>query len=121
MNNSQKPERFLDFFTAIKLICYPFTAFLRIKMAFSYISTSEIPTFSWNWRNLKLYISNDDGDGNENVKKAIVSLSKKTTLNVHHAFLYIFLPSLHDYDVEMCNATLYGGRKQATTNSSFTF
>ena len=46
MNNSQKPERFLDFFTAIKLICYPFTAFLRIKMAFSYISTSEIPTFS---------------------------------------------------------------------------
>ena len=41
--------------------------------------------------------SNDDGDGNEDVKKAIGLLRKTTTLHVHHAFLYIFLPSLHDY------------------------
>ena len=26
-------------------------------------------------------------------------ISKTTTLRVHHAFLYISLPSLHDYDV----------------------
>ena len=39
------------------------------------------------------------GDGNENVKKQLVKVSKTTTLHVHHAFLYISLPSLHDYDV----------------------
>ena len=35
--------------------------------------------------------------------KAIVLLSETTTLHVHHAFLYISLPSLHDYDVKMHN------------------
>ena len=65
--------------------------------------------------------SNDDGDGNENVKKAIGLLSKKTSLHVHHAFLYISLPLLHDYDVKMLSFTFYGGRKQATTNFSFSF
>ena len=39
-----------------------------------------------------------DSDGNENVKKQLVKIST-TTLHVHHAFLYISLPSLHDYDV----------------------
>ena len=39
------------------------------------------------------------GDGKENVKNRLVKISKKTTLHVHHAFLYISLPSLHDYDV----------------------
>ena len=45
--------------------------------------------------------SNDDGDGdgNQDVKKAIALLRKTTTLHVHHPFLYISLPSLHDYDV----------------------
>ena len=37
---------------------------------------------------------NDDGDGNENDKKAIDLISKTTTLR---AFLCISLPSLHDY------------------------
>ena len=37
-------------------------------------------------------LSNDDGDINENGKKA---------MHVHHAFLYISLPSLHDYDVKL--------------------
>ena len=52
--------------------------------------------------------SNDDGDGdgngngNEDVKKVIGSL-RKTTLHVHHAFLYISLPSLHDCNVKMPN------------------
>ena len=43
--------------------------------------------------------SNDDGDGNEDLKKArrrIGMMSKTTTLHVHHAFLYSSLPSLHD-------------------------
>ena len=46
--------------------------------------------------------SNDDGDGdgNEDVKKAIGLLRKTTTLHVYHAFLYISLPSLHEYDVK---------------------
>ena len=30
---------------------------------------------------------------------------------MHHAFLYISLPSLHDYDVKMPNCKFYGGRK----------
>ena len=60
--------------------------------------------------------SNDDGDGNEDVKKTIGLLSKTTNLHVHHAFLYISLPSLDDYDVKMPNGNFYGGRKQATTN-----
>ena len=38
------------------------------------------------------------GDGKENVTKQLVKISKITTLHVHHAFLYISLTSLHDYD-----------------------
>ena len=64
---------------------------------------------------------NDDGDGSENVKKEIGLISKTTTLHVHHAFLYISLPSLHDYDVKMPNFTIYGEREQVTTNFSFSF
>ena len=60
-----------------------------------------------------------DGKGNENVKKAIGLLSKTTNLHVHHAFLYISQPLLQEYDVKMPNFTFYGGRKQATTNFSF--
>ena len=41
--------------------------------------------------------SNNKGDGNENFKNAIGLISKTTTLHVHHAFLYISLPSPHDY------------------------
>ena len=65
--------------------------------------------------------SNNDGDGNENVKKAIGLLSKTTSLHVHHAFLYISLPLLHDYDVKMPSFKFCGGRRQATTNFSFSF
>ena len=46
-------------------------------------------------------LTNDDGDGNENGTKAIGLISKTTILHVHHAFLYISLPSLHDYDVKL--------------------
>lgn len=63
--------------------------------------------------------SNGDGDGNEDVKKAIGLLSKTTSLHVHYAFLYIYLPSSHDYDVKMPKCKFYGGSKQATTNFLF--
>ena len=46
---------------------------------------------------------------------------KTTPIHVHHAFLYISLPSLHDYDGKMANVTFYGGRKQATAEFSFSF
>ena len=48
-------------------------------------------------------------------------MSKTTTLHVHHAFLYISLPSLLEYDGKMPNFTFYGGRKQATAKFSFFF
>ena len=58
---------------------------------------------------LKGSFSNDDGDGNEDVKKS----------DRFHAFLYISLPFLHEYYVKMPNCKFYGGRKQATTNFFF--
>ena len=46
-------------------------------------------------------LSNDRADGNENGKKAIGLISETTTLHVDHAFLYISLPSLPDYNVKV--------------------
>ena len=43
----------------------------------------------------------------------------KTTLKVYHAFLYITLPSLHDYDEKLPNFTFCGGRELKTTLFSF--
>ena len=34
-------------------------------------------------------------------------------------FLYISLPSLHDYGMKLPNFTFYGGRKQVTMNNLF--
>ena len=45
-------------------------------------------------------LRNYDGDGNGNVKKAIGLRSKTTILQVHHAFLYISLQSLYNYEVK---------------------
>ena len=36
-------------------------------------------------------------------------ITKTTILHVYHAFLYISLPSLHDYDVKMPNFTMHRG------------
>ena len=45
----------------------------------------------------------DDGDGSENFQKINSRfITKITTLHVHHAFYYISLLSLHDYDVKKC-------------------
>ena len=56
-----------------------------------------------------------DGDGNENATEAIGLVTKTTILHVHHAFLYISLPSLHEYDVKMPNFTIYRGSTRAAT------
>ena len=44
---------------------------------------------------------------NEDVKKTMGLITKTTILKVHHSFLYISFPSLHDYDVKMPNFSLY--------------
>ena len=55
-------------------------------------------------------------DRNESGEKTTTGLiSKTTTLHVHHTFLYISLPFLHDSDVKMSNFAFCGERKQATT------
>ena len=66
-------------------------------------------------------LRSDDGDGNGNATKARVLISKTTILHVHHAFLYIFLPSLHHYDVKMPNFTMYRGSTQAKTRFPLSF
>ena len=63
-------------------------------------------------------LRSDDTDVNESGKKAIdLDLSKTTTLHVHHAFLYISLPSLHghDFNVKVPNFWFCRGREQMTT------
>ena len=59
-----------------------------------------------------------DGDGNDDVKKE-TDLSKTTVLHVHKCFLYISLPSLHDYDVKMPIFAFYGRRTQGTEKFFF--
>ena len=49
--------------------------------------------------------------GRKRVKKTIGLISKTTTSHVHHTFLYISFPLLHDYDVKMPNFAFYCGRK----------
>ena len=62
-----------------------------------------------------------NGDGNENVKKAMGLWSKTTSLRAHHPFLYISLPLLRDYDVKMPSFTFYGGRITSDDKLFFLF
>ena len=52
-------------------------------------------------------LRSNDADGYENVKKKKKKtnglISKTTTLQEHHAFLYISFLFLHDFDVKMPN------------------
>ena len=66
-------------------------------------------------------LRSDDGDGNGDATKAIGLISETTILHVHHAFLYISLPSLHDYDVKMPNFTMYRGSTLAKTRFPLSF
>ena len=52
-----------------------------------------------------------------NVKRATRLTSKTTRI----MFLYISLPSLHNYDMKMLNFTFYKGRNQAISTFSFSF
>ena len=38
---------------------------------------------------------------------------------MHHAFFYVSLPSLLDYNVKFPHGTFYGGLNHITTNFSF--
>ena len=66
-------------------------------------------------------LRSDEGDGSGNAAKTIGLISKTTILHVHHALLYISLPSLHDYDVKMPNFTMYRGSTNATTKFPLSF
>ena len=62
----------------------------------------------------------DKINGAANLQSPVIAfvhglISTTTTSHVHHTFLYISFPFLHDYDVIMSNFSFYGGRKQATT------
>ena len=56
-------------------------------------------------------LSNDDGDGNENAKK---KNNNRFRLAKQHAFLYISLPSLNDYNVKVPNFTFCREREHKT-------
>ena len=69
-------------------------------------------------------LRSDDSDGNEDVKKAVGLITKTTILHVHHTFLYISLPSLHDYDVvaagpRTCLNHIEGLERLRRENASF--
>ena len=51
------------------------------------------------------------GRQRERQKKTIGLTSKTAISHVHHTFLYISFPFLHDCDVKMPNFAFYGGRK----------
>ena len=67
------------------------------------------------WVKILGTLRSNDADDNENVQNTTGLISKTTTSHVHHTFLYISFPFLHDYDVKMPYFALYRGRKQATT------
>ena len=58
-------------------------------------------------------LSNDDGDANENGKKAM-GLDSKTTTSFM-LFLCISLPSFHDYNAKVPKFTFCRGREHKTT------
>ena len=102
---------------------------IHLKLPSILLHTQDLGSLSpWKGKNLVNKIalslgsfSNDNSDSNKSVKTAIGLLSKKTSLHVHHTFLYISLPLRHDYDVKMPNFTFYGGCKQVTRKFSFSF
>ena len=55
----------------------------------------------------RLSNDDDDDDVNANGQKAKGLVGKTKTLPMHHAFLYISLPSPHDYDVKLPIFTVF--------------
>ena len=80
-----------------RILCFSSKVLLKNREMYGLLSEKNVGKgFSFKLGTLRNY----DGDGKENVKKAIGLMSKTTTLHVHHAFLYISLLSLHNYDVK---------------------
>ena len=67
--------------------------------------------------------SNGDSNCNENDKQAIgLNWQNNNFALTTHTFLFVSLPSLHDLDdVKIAIFTFYRGRKEASTNFSFSF
>ena len=77
------------------------------------------PLHLWSYITIGSF-SNADSNSKENVKKAIGLISKTiTTMHVKHTFLYVSLPSLHDYDMKFPHGSFYGECKHKTTNFFF--
>ena len=66
-------------------------------------------------------LRSDNRDGNGNVNKAIGLMTKTTSLHVHHASLYVSLPSLHDYGMKMPNFTFFRGSNTSDDEISSLF
>ena len=60
----------------------------------------------------------DGAGGNGHVQKAIGLMSKTATLHLRHAFLYISLPSLHNYDVKWLKLRLLESGNGKAINST---
>ena len=75
------------------------------------ISVYDDVVYAQTWEVLGT-LRSDDGDDNENVKKARGLIAKPTILHVHHALLYISFQSLHDHDVKMPNRCTDGEHKR---------
>ena len=69
------------------------------------------------WRELKQRRS----DGNANGKKSMGLLSKTTTLHLHHAFLFISLSLLQEFNVKLRSFTSYGDWREHKTTIFFFF
>ena len=93
-----------------------FVQFSIERRGFLAVVVYALRTFWWELRcpRIRDFRSND-ADDNENVQNTTGLISKTTTSHVHHTFLYISFPFLHDYDVKMPHFAFYRGRKQATT------
>ena len=68
-----------------------FVRILRKEIKFSLWRDSALPWKRTRARWTLATLRNYDGDGKENVKKALGLMSKTTTLHVHHAFFLRFL------------------------------
>ena len=67
-------------------------------------------------------LSNDDDEGNENyVRKKRAFEAKQQLCTCITLFCHFFAVTVHDYCVKMPHFAFCGGRKQATTNFSFSF
>ena len=94
-----------------------------VKLSFKSTNTNQLHCLTSRPLRIIGTLRSNDADDGENVKKkkTVGLVSKTTTLQVHHTFLYIFFPFLHDYDVKMPNFAFYRGRKQPTTKFYFFF